>query len=110
MLSAPCRGHHSEGIILQHILKAVCCAAHRRLQAPRHALRLGPEKKDPACIQQGTCGERGMEDLDCVVGGAAAGQRGRRDDARVAQRPEVHPKFLVVVHAQQFLVHLVGPQ
>ena len=47
-----------------------------------------------------------MKDLDGVVGGAAAGQRARGDDARVAQRAEVHARLGVVVRAQQLLVHL----
>lgn len=50
--------------------------------------------------------ERRMEYLHRIVCGAAPRKAGRRYDARVAQRPEVHAKLLAVVLPQQFLVDL----
>ena len=70
----------------------------------RFLLREGRAAAEGAALrlQVSTC----VEDLDGVVGGAAARQRARGDDARVAQRAEVDARARMVVRAQQLLVHL----
>lgn len=57
-----------------------------------------------ACIGAGS--QRGMEYLHRVIGRAPAGKGRRGNDAGVTQRTKVNAEFLVVVLAQQLLVHL----